>query len=137
MNLAEGPRTVKGEATVAGVLALAGGDAILTPMSERDRERANGEGSESDADRQEEPLYFFPDREVTASELEALLAEGGTSERAEAISCLLRYAEWGHIWRFVSREEVREIFPELDLPERLRQAWARMLGIEVHLAETD
>lgn len=106
-------------------------------MSESDRDRPSGDGLEPAGDRQDEPLYFFPDREVTASELEVLLAEGSESERAEAISCLLRYAEWGHIWRFVSREEVRRIFPELDLPERLRQAWARILGIEVHLAETD
>jgi len=106
-------------------------------MSERDLGRPSGSEPETDAGKRDEPLYFFPDREVTASELEAILAEGSESERAEAISCLLRYAEWGHIWRFVSREEVRAIFAELDLPERLRQAWARMLGIEVHLAETD
>ncbi|MEZ5333193.1 MAG: hypothetical protein R2991_14360 [Thermoanaerobaculia bacterium] len=106
-------------------------------MSDRDLGRPEPEEPERDTGRDEELLYFFPDREVTASELEAILAEGGEDERAEAVSCLLRYAEWGHIWRFVSREEVREIFPELDLPERLRQAWARMLGIEVHLAETD
>ncbi len=46
------------------------------------------------------------------------------------ISHLLRYAQWDDIWTYVSRDEVREIFPELDLPENLRNAWGRMLKVE-------
>jgi hypothetical protein len=30
----------------------------------------------------------------------------------------------------VTREEVKEIFPDLDLPENLRNAWGRMLKVE-------
>lgn len=37
------------------------------------------------------------------------------------------------IWSFVSRDDVREIFPELDLPESLRTAWGRMLKVEVEV----
>jgi len=76
-----------------------------------------------------EPLYFFPDRQVTRTELEAILTEGTPSERAWAISHLLRFAQWDDIWLYVTREEVRQIFPTLELPETLRQAWARMLKI--------
>jgi hypothetical protein len=75
-------------------------------------------------------LYFFPDREVTDGELRALLAEGTGEQRAWAISHLLRYAQWEDIWTYVSRDEVREIFPVLELPDNLRQAWARMLKVE-------
>ena len=75
-------------------------------------------------------LYFFPDRQVTAAELEQILAGGDQDERAWAISHLLRYAQWDDIWLYVSREEVRDIFAVLDLPDTLRQAWARMLKIE-------
>ena len=75
-------------------------------------------------------LYFFPDREVTAAELRRLLDEGTAGERAWAISHLLRYAQWDDIWTYVSRDEVREVFPDLDLPENLRQAWGRMLKVE-------
>jgi hypothetical protein len=75
-------------------------------------------------------LYFFPDREVTRTELEAILNEGSDSERAWAISHLLRFAQWDDIWLYVTRDQVREIFPTLELPETLRQAWARMLKIE-------
>lgn len=75
-------------------------------------------------------LYFFPDRQVTRSELESLLRDGSESERAWAISHLLRFAQWDDIWLFVSRDEVRQVFPSLDLPETLAQAWARMLKIE-------
>jgi len=77
-----------------------------------------------------ESLYFFPDRQVTRAELETLLQDGDEAERAWAISHLLRFAQWDDIWLFVSRDEVREIFPTLELPETLRQAWARMLKIE-------
>jgi hypothetical protein len=78
----------------------------------------------------QETLYFFPDRDVTAEELREMLAEGDSQERAWAVSHLLRYAQWDDIWKFVSRDEVREILPELDLPRNLRQAWARMLKVE-------
>ena len=76
-------------------------------------------------------LYFFPEDEVTAEELKSILAEGEKKRRAWAISHLLRYAQWEDIWTHVSREEVREIFPELDLPVSLRAAWARMLKVEL------
>lgn len=78
----------------------------------------------------DEPLYFFPDRQVTAGELRALLGGSDPDRRAWAISHLLRYAQWDDIWTYVSRDEVREIFPTLDLPETLRNAWGRMLRVE-------
>jgi hypothetical protein len=96
-------------------------------MSDPESNRADG--------RDRQALYFFPDREVTAADLRRILAEGSRAARAEAISCLLRYAEWSHIWRFVTRDEAREIFPDLDLPETLRQAWARMLKLELSKVE--
>lgn len=75
-------------------------------------------------------LYFFPDREVTAEELRALLEEGSEDDRIWVISHLLRYAQWDDIWTYVTRDEVREVFPELDLPDNLRTAWGRMLKVE-------
>jgi hypothetical protein len=78
----------------------------------------------------EQPLYFFPEREVTDGELRAILRDGAGDQRAWAVSHLLRYAQWEDIWTYVSRDEVREIFPALDLPDNLRQAWGRMLKVE-------
>ncbi len=77
-----------------------------------------------------DPLYFFPDQEVTLAELQAILAGDDPEKRSWVISHMLRYAQWDDIWQFVTRDEVREIFPTLDLPDTLRQAWARMLKIE-------
>lgn len=76
------------------------------------------------------PLYFFPDQKVTEPEARHLLHQGSREQRAWVISHLLRYAQWDDIWTYVSREEVKEIFPELNLPDNLRQAWGRMLKIE-------
>ena len=78
-------------------------------------------------------LYFFPDQKVTAEEARQLLRQGTPEQRAWVISHLLRYAQWDDIWTFVNREEVREIFADLDLPENLRNAWARMLKVEAHV----
>jgi hypothetical protein len=89
-----------------------------------------GPGRSRDSTERSDFLYFFPDQRVTAEELLRLLGHGSLDQRAWAISHLLRYAQWDDIWTYVSREEVKEIFPILDLPENLRQAWGRMLKIE-------
>jgi hypothetical protein len=81
-----------------------------------------------------QPLYFFPDRIVSANELRRILDSCTQEERLWAISNMLRYAQWDDIWLYVSRDEVREVFPALDLPEKLRQVLARMLKVETPVA---
>jgi hypothetical protein len=76
------------------------------------------------------PLYFFPDQDLTEPQLRSILIGDDRSRRAWAISHLLRYAQWDDIWTYVTRDEVREIFGELDLPDNLRVAWGRMLKVE-------
>lgn len=78
-------------------------------------------------------LYFFPDQKVSDAEARQFLRNGTPEQRAWVISHLLRYAQWDDIWTFVSREEVKAVFTELDLPENLRNAWARMLKVEAHV----
>lgn len=78
-------------------------------------------------------LYFFPDQKVTAEEARNFLRNGTVEQRAWVISHLLRYAQWDDIWTFVSREEVKDIFPDLELPENLRNAWGRMLKVEAYV----
>jgi len=91
---------------------------ILIPMSEHD------------APTEVKSVYFFPDRPVSEDEVRRALGSGTIEEKADVISHLLRYADWDDIWRYVSREEVRDIFSILELPDSLRAAWARMLKIE-------
>lgn len=98
-------------------------------MQDSGSTKGNGASKEAQDD-QGKALYFFPDAEVTEVELRKLLAKGSRKERAWAISHLLRYAQWADIWTYVSRDEVREIFPDLDLPANLRSAWGRMLKVE-------
>jgi len=90
-----------------------------------------GSGRDSDSG---DSLYFFPDQPVTETRLRFLLESGTLAERAWAISHLLRYAQWDDIWGYVTRDEVREIFLELELPENLRAAWGRMLKVEAPVA---
>ena len=93
-----------------------------------------GPGKSRDGVERLDGLYFFPDRRVTADDLRDILTKGTIDQRAWAVSHLLRYAQWDDIWTYVNREEVREIFPVLDLPDNLRQAWGRMLKIEAPVA---
>jgi hypothetical protein len=95
-------------------------------------QHGSGRGRDS-FERGASSLYFFPDQKVTEPEARHLLVQGTREQRAWVISHLLRYAVWDDIWTYVTREEVKEIFPDLDLPENLRQAWARMLKIEAHV----
>ena len=87
----------------------------------------------SDLDRGES-LRFIPERPMTDAQLKRLLAEGSPELRAWAVTRLLLYADWEEIWAFVSREEVRELFPLLDLPPALRSAWSRMIGVDEPVA---
>ncbi len=95
----------------------------------------NGQAPEATTDRDpNEALYFFPDQKVSESRVRSILQHGSLEERAWVISHLLRFAQWDDIWTYVSRSEVREIFPRLELPENLQSAWARMLKIEAPVA---
>jgi hypothetical protein len=80
--------------------------------------------------RKSETLAFIPERDMTAAELRRILAEGEEELRAWAVTRMLLYAEWEEIWTYVTREQVVELFPRLDLPPALRTAWARILRLE-------
>ncbi len=84
----------------------------------------------SDVSKPEPNLYFFPESEVTDSELREILASGERGKKAWAISHLMRYAQWDDIWKYTSRDEVRDMFPDLELGS-LTEAWARMLKVDV------
>ncbi len=98
-------------------------------------ERTSPDSTAETADRDpNESLYFFPDQQISESRVRSILQHGSLEERAWAISYLLRYAQWDDIWTYVSRDEVREIFSRLELPENLQTAWARMLKVEAPVA---
>jgi hypothetical protein len=90
-----------------------------------------GSGKKGEGDN---TLYFFPQEPMTAEELRQILRQGTKAQRAWAISNLLRYAQWDDIWTYVTRDEVREAFADLELPENLRTAWGRMLKVEAPVA---
>jgi hypothetical protein len=92
--------------------------------------QGTGSGRGRDTVEGKDSLYFFPDQKITEQEFLHLLHQGTPEQRAWVISHLLRYAQWDDIWTYVTRDEVREIFPTLDLPENLRNAWGRMLKVE-------
>ncbi|MFN7940471.1 MAG: hypothetical protein U0X73_02640 [Thermoanaerobaculia bacterium] len=75
-------------------------------------------------------LDFLNDPALSAVEFRRMLHEGPPEKRAWAVSQLIQFAEWDEIWQYVSRDEVRDLLPQLELPENLRLAWARILKSE-------
>jgi len=98
-----------------------------------DKDTAGSEATEA-LDEAAQRLYFFPDQGVSEERVRSLMRTGTREQRAWVISHLLRYAQWDDIWTYVDRDQVREIFDGLDLPDTLRSAWARMLKIEAPVA---
>jgi hypothetical protein len=80
-------------------------------------------------------LYFFPEEKVSDEQARRWLREGPPAKRLWVISHLLRFAQWNDIWSYVTRDEVRDVFAELELPPNLRAAWARMLKIETPVGQ--
>lgn len=80
-------------------------------------------------------VYFFPDREITVDQVRQLLERGTESDRVWVISHLLRYAQWDDIWHYVTREQVKDVLPALDLSDSLRQKWAKMLKVELFASQ--
>lgn len=128
----EGNQADSGDSGSSGDRGDSGGK-TAADTGAADRGAPDTRGAKASGAARDATLYFFPDREVTAAELRRLLDEGPAEERAWAISHLLRYAQWDDIWTYVSRDEVREVFPDLDLPDNLRQAWGRMLKVEAEV----
>ncbi len=98
-----------------------------TDSNSKDRTPASSRTPTPSSD---EFLYFFPDRSVTEAEARTMLSDGSSDDKAWVVSHLLRYAQWDDIWTYVDRDEVRSMFEGLELPDKLRAAWARMLKIE-------
>ena len=88
----------------------------------------------TEASPREDGLYFFPEDHVTATQLREILDSGSHDRRCWAISHLLRFAQWDDIWVYVTRDQVRDVFSEIELPENLSTAWGRMLKVEAPVA---
>ena len=103
----------------------------------REPRRPNGDLVTAGPSRQRE-VGYHEERRVGAEvgggahepQAAEILAGDDEERKLWVVSHLLRYAQWDDIWEFVSRDEVREMFPRLDLPDNLRAAWGRMLKVE-------
>ncbi|MCG8456976.1 MAG: hypothetical protein MI919_11905 [Holophagales bacterium] len=77
-----------------------------------------------------EKLSFLEQGDLDAESLRRRLRAGDREERALLVSQILSYAPWDEIWTYIDRDQARDLFPDLELSEGLRSAWARMLGID-------
>ncbi len=121
---------------VAGQLANRRGKAILLlVMQGSGRSNLDGLSGLDARPTGSDLVYFFPDREITVDQVRQLLERGTETDRAWVISHLLRYAQWDDIWNYVTRDQVRDVLPTLELSDNLRQKWAKMLKVELSVSQ--
>jgi len=75
--------------------------------------------------------YFLWWTEVTVLDLRTLLCSADRSERAYWMGALLREANSRDVWLFVTRDEIRDLWPELLRHlGKSRDVWAYVLGLD-------
>ncbi len=74
-----------------------------------------------------EPLPFLPGQETSEVTARQILKSGDPEVRRALIAELISYAPWEEIWSYISRDELRDVLPKLDLPPSIAEAWRRYL----------
>lgn len=72
-------------------------------------------------------LPFLPSHTLSEAEARRALKNGEPELRLALIAELISFAPWEVIWTFISREELKETLPDLDLPAPLAESWRRYL----------
>lgn len=74
----------------------------------------------------------FWDYEIGAEELNRLLSGESPDQRLWAAGRILKYAKWEDIRRLLKTEEIEEVLPKVDLPERKRRMLEIAIGVWRH-----
>jgi len=66
--------------------------------------------------------YFIWDYDLTEADVRAILAGDDELQKAWMTARLLESARYEDIWKYISLEELRAIFPKLQLKSQVRAA---------------
>jgi len=73
--------------------------------------------------------YFLWDYNISETEFNRILRGENETERIWAISRLLESARYDDIWKYISLNEVKTMFPKLKLKSPVCQAWEYALQV--------
>lgn len=69
--------------------------------------------------------YFLWDYDLSEKDVKRILREGDDFEKRWLIARILESAHFRDVWKYLSLNEVREIFPRLKLKKPIKKAWQR------------
>ena len=73
--------------------------------------------------------YVIWEYDDDANDLRRYIQDRNSPERLWAIGRVLKYAEWKDIRRMLTVEDIGEVLPQVDLPERKRKALEKALEV--------
>jgi hypothetical protein len=73
--------------------------------------------------------YFIWDYDLTVEDIHAILQGDNETKKAWLIARILESARYEDVWKFISLDELRRIFPKLKLKPPVRAAWAFALQV--------
>ncbi|MEZ4708282.1 MAG: hypothetical protein R3A44_13810 [Caldilineaceae bacterium] len=96
--------------------------AAYRPQMQTDDSLAATEYAKSEVSQDGRP-YFFWDYEITHKQIEQILQSNSPAEKAWVISRILQYAKWDDIWRYLTLDDIRQVFDQV----RFRRPQDRVL----------
>jgi len=73
--------------------------------------------------------YFLWDYNLTENGVRQILRGKNDTEKIWLTSRILESAKYEDIWRFLSLQEIKEIFPRLKLKKPIKEAWNYALDV--------
>lgn len=73
--------------------------------------------------------YFLWDYNLTEDGVRQILHGKNDAEKIWLISRILESAKYEDIWRFLSLQEIKKIFPRLKLKKPIKEAWNYALDV--------
>lgn len=82
--------------------------------------------------------YFLWDYDLTEKDVKKILKEGNEFSRIWLISRILESAKYEDVWKYLSLEEVLQVFPRLKLKRAIKSVWLNAFkswGVDKNLNE--
>jgi hypothetical protein len=73
--------------------------------------------------------YFIWDYDLTESDVQDILQGKDEEQKFWLVARLLESARFEDVWKYISLDELREIFPFLQLKPQVRAAWEFALHV--------
>jgi hypothetical protein len=73
--------------------------------------------------------YFIRDYDLTEADVREILQGDDEGQKSWLVALLLESARYEDIWKYISLDELRGIFPKLQLKPQVQAAWEFALHV--------